>query len=178
MHMNHRHGRRTVITDRPKHLYCVLHVFLLLLLFSQYTYMHYCAQSAIKSTCSACVCLFVYTVIVSASLNFTDCDFILAFSNYNDVIMSAIASPITSLTIVYSTVYSDADQRKHPSSASLAFVLGIHRRPVNSPHKGPVAWKMFPFDDVIMLCEIKRYLSINGKALFWILNRRQPLNLN
>ena len=41
-------------------------------------------------------------------------------------------------------------QRKHQSSASLAFVRGIHRRPVNSPHKWPVTWKMFPFDDVIM----------------------------
>ena len=43
-----------------------------------------------------------------------------------------------------------ADQRKHQSSASLAFVRGIHRWPVNSPHKGPVTQKMFPFDDVIM----------------------------
>ena len=41
--------------------------------------------------------------------------------------------------------------RKHQSSASLAFVRGIHRRPVNSPHKGPVTRKMFPFDDVIMM---------------------------
>ena len=64
--------------------------------------------------------------------------------------MSAMASQITSLMIVYSTVYSGADQRKHQSSASLAFVQGIHRGPVNSPHKGPVTWEMFPFDDVIM----------------------------
>ena len=64
--------------------------------------------------------------------------------------MGAIASQITSLTIVYSTVYSDADQWKHQSSASLAFVRGIHRGPVNSPHKWPVTRKMFPFDDVIM----------------------------
>ena len=70
--------------------------------------------------------------------------------HYDDIIMSAIASQITSLTIVYSIVYSDADQRKHQSSASLAFVWGIHRGPVNSPHKGPVTRKMFPFDDVIM----------------------------
>ena len=70
--------------------------------------------------------------------------------NYDDVIMSAIASQITSLTIVYSTVYSDADQRNYQSSASLAFVWGIHRGPVNSPHKWPVTRKMFPFDDVIM----------------------------
>ena len=48
-------------------------------------------------------------------------------AHYGDVIMGAIASQITSLTIVYSTVYSDADQRKHQSAASLAFVRGIHR---------------------------------------------------
>ena len=64
--------------------------------------------------------------------------------------MSLVASQITSLMIVYSTVYSDADQIKHQSSASLAFVRGIHRGPVNSPHKGPLTRKMFPFDDVIM----------------------------
>ena len=44
------------------------------------------------------------------------------------------------------------DQRKHKSSASLAFLRGIHRWPVNSPHKGPVTRKMFPFDDVIIFC--------------------------
>ena len=73
-----------------------------------------------------------------------------ALSHYDDVIMGAIASLITSLTIVYSTVYSDADQRKHQSSTSLAFGWVIHRRPVNSSHKWPVTQKMFPFDDVIM----------------------------
>ena len=57
--------------------------------------------------------------------------------HYNDVIMGTVASQITSLTIVYSTVDSDADQREHQSSASLAFVRGIHRGPVNSPHKAP-----------------------------------------
>ena len=62
-----------------------------------------------------------------------------------------MASQITSLTIVYSTVYLDADQSKHQSSASLAFVRGIHRGPVNSPHKWPVTRKVFPFDDVIMV---------------------------
>ena len=71
--------------------------------------------------------------------------------HYDDVIMGAITSLITSLTIVYSTVYSDADQRKHQSSASLAFVRAIHRGPVNSPHKWPATRKMFPFDDVIMI---------------------------
>ena len=70
--------------------------------------------------------------------------------HYNDVMTSAIAYQINGLTIVYSTVYSDADQRKHQSSVSLAFVRGIHRWPVNSPHKGPVTRKVFPFDPVIM----------------------------
>ena len=64
--------------------------------------------------------------------------------------MRTMASQITSLTIVYSTVYSDADQRKHQSSASLVLVRGIHWGPVNSPHKWPVTRKMFPFDDVLM----------------------------
>ena len=50
-------------------------------------------------------------------------------SHYNDVIMDSIASQITSLTIVYSAVYLGANQRKHQSSASLAFVRGIHRSP-------------------------------------------------
>ena len=72
-------------------------------------------------------------------------------SHHNDVIMGAIAFHITSLMIVYSTVYSDADQRIHQSSASLAFVRGIHRWSVNSPHTWPVTRKMFPFDDVIMV---------------------------
>ena len=71
-------------------------------------------------------------------------------SHYSDITMDAIPSQITSLTIVNSTVYSDADQRKHQSSASLAFVRGIHRWPVNSPYTWPVMRKMFPFDDVTM----------------------------
>ena len=70
-------------------------------------------------------------------------------SHYCDVIMGVIASQITSLTIVNSTVYADADQRKHESSASLAFAWGIHRGPVNSPHKWAVTRKMLPFYDVI-----------------------------
>ena len=64
--------------------------------------------------------------------------------------MSMMTSQITSFTIVYSIVYLSVYQRKHQSSASLAFVQGIHRWPVNSQHKGPVMQKMFPFDDVIM----------------------------
>ena len=77
--------------------------------------------------------------------------------HYCDVIMGPMASQITSLTIVHSAVYAGADQRKHQSSASLAFVRGIHRGPVNSPHKWSVTRKMFPFNDVIM----------NIKQLIW-----------
>ena len=62
--------------------------------------------------------------------------------------MSAMASQITGVSSVCSSVCSD--QRKHQRPASLAFVRGIHRWPVDSLHKGSVTWKMFPFDDVIM----------------------------
>ena len=58
--------------------------------------------------------------------------------------MTMLASQITSLTVVYSIVYSGVNQRKHQSSASLAFVWEIHRGPVNLPHKWPVTRKMFP----------------------------------
>ena len=78
------------------------------------------------------------------------CDSIECCFHYNDVIVSPMGSQITNLTIVCSSVYSDLDQRKHQSSTSLVFVRGIHRWPVNPSHKGPVTWKMFPFDDVIM----------------------------
>ena len=65
--------------------------------------------------------------------------------------MSVMAYQITSLKIVYSTDYSGTNQSNQQTSASLAFVGGIHWWPVNSPHKGPVTLKMFPFDDVIMI---------------------------
>ena len=63
--------------------------------------------------------------------------------HYDDVIMTTIASQITSLTSVYSTVYSDADQRKHQSSASLAFVWGIHRDRWIPRTKGQLRGKCF-----------------------------------
>ena len=62
---------------------------------------------------------------------------------HSDVIMSAMASQITGVLIVYSTVCSCADQRKHKKYASLAFVRRVHRWPVNSPHKGQVKLKYF-----------------------------------
>ena len=88
--------------------------------------------------------------------------------------MSTMASQINSLVVVYWTVYSGADQRKHQIPASLALVRGIQRWPVNFPHKWPETRKMFPFDDAIItylwaswsrhqLIEAKRriYTSVN-----------------
>ena len=71
--------------------------------------------------------------------------------HYCDVIMGVMVSQITNLMIVSSTVHSGADQRKHQSPTSLAFVRGIHRSLVNSPHKWSVTQKMFPFDYIIMV---------------------------
>ena len=90
--------------------------------------------------------------IISIKLFFNDFYFSLLcsyctvlLSHYSDIIMSVMASQIVCLT-----VYSGADQRKHHSSVSLAFVWGIHWWPVNFLHKGPVTRKMFPIDDIIM----------------------------
>ena len=92
--------------------------------------------------------------------------------HYGDVTMGAIASHITSLTIVYSTVNSDADQRKHQSSTSLAFVRGIHRWPVNSQHKWPVTRTMFPFGDVIM-----RFCRLSGNLFKPVTFEHRPVKL-
>ena len=99
--------------------------------------------------------------------------------HYDDVIMSAMASQITSLMIVYPIVYSGADQTKHQSSASPAFVRWIHPWPLNFPHKGPVTWKMFPFDNVIMLAYTmavndltKKNTRITEKCFIWNINWR------
>ena len=87
--------------------------------------------------------------------------------HYGDIIMGTKASQITSLMIDYSTVYSGTDQRKHQSSASLAFVWGIHLWPVNSPHKWPVTRKMFPFDNVIMeIWDLFQPIGYIASALF------------
>ena len=78
---------------------------------------------------------------------------------YSDITMSAVASQITGVSIVYSTICSGTDQRNYQSSASLAFVRVIHRWPVNSPHKGPVTRKMFPFDDVNMIFYLQKSMT-------------------
>ena len=103
-------------------------------LYSAYLYLHKCTYKA---------CAFHPGLILFHGL-------ILGLSHYIDVIMIAMASQITSLTIVYSTVCSGADIKQHQSSASLAVVREIHRWPANSLHKGQVTRKMYLFDDVIM----------------------------
>ena len=85
---------------------------------------------------------------------------VLQKGHYDDVKMDAMASQITSLTIVYST-----EQSKHQSSAPLAFVWGIHRGPVNSPQKWLVTRKMFPFDDVIM---VAYHMTPLGKSVGYL----------
>ena len=88
--------------------------------------------------------------------------------HYSDVIMGTIASQITSVSIVYLTVSMGADQRKHQSSASLAFVWGIHRWPVNSPRKWPVTRKKFPFDDVIMTRLYRTVSEVWNMTSYWL----------
>ena len=89
----------------------------------------------------------------------------LSLDHHNDVVMGTMASQITGVSIVCLTVCSEADQSKHQSPASLAFVRGIYRWPVYFPHKGPVTRKMLPFDDAVMstkiwfLCTTSIYLT-------------------
>ena len=92
--------------------------------------------------------------------------------HYSDVSMSAMAYQITGVSIVYSTVCSGANERKHQRSASLAFVWGIHRWPVNSPHKWPASRKMFPFDDVIRDNDFTEWLSTSSVVLKQLSRRR------
>ena len=82
-------------------------------------------------------------------------------NHYKDVIMITVASQITSLTVV-SIIYSGADQRKHRSSASLAFVRGIHRDRWIPRTKGQVTQNMFPFDDIIMNTLVSRCVVVYG----------------
>ena len=84
--------------------------------------------------------------------------------HHNDVRMSAMASQITGVSIVCSTNCYGADQRKHQSSVSLAFVKGIHQWPVDSLHNEPVT-RMFSFDDVIMIPNTYRIMLFLPMAL-------------
>ena len=99
------------------------------------------------------------------SKSLIDVFFLSWFNHYIDVIMGAILSQITSLTIVYLTVYSSADQRKHQSSVSLSFVRGIYRWQVNSLHKWSVTRQMLSFDDVIMNQHVIQSLTSTAAVL-------------
>ena len=83
---------------------------------------------------------------------------------YSDVIINVMASQITGVSIVYSTVCSGVNQIKHQNFASLA-LMWIHRWPVNSQHKGPVTRKMFPFGDAIMFCDACTENGMNPSRL-------------
>ena len=101
--------------------------------------------------------------------------------HYNDVIMTTIASQITSLTVVYSTVYSDADQRKHQSSASLAFVWGIHRDRWIPRTKGQLRGKCFHLMTsswLVCFPLLLRLFSISANAVIIRRKRRLTLALN
>ena len=63
-------------------------------------------------------------------------------------------------------------KKKNQSSASLAFVRGIHRGPVNSPQKWPVTWKMLPLDDVIMISD----RCLRSLMDFWLMCELSELN--
>ena len=89
--------------------------------------------------------------------------------HYIDVIMSTMASQITSLTVVYSIVYSKKTSKLRVTGLCARNSLG----PVNSPHKGPVMRKMFLFDDIILCRQhfqrhCLEWKLLNFKLLYFI----------
>ena len=109
--------------------------------------------------------------LVSVPKNLVVC-FKFGLTHYVDVIMTTVASPITSLAVVYATVYSGAHEQK-PKTSELrvtGLCAGNSPGPVNSPHKWPVTRKMFPFDDVIMrkftMYMVENTLSCNMRYVF------------
>ena len=102
---------------------------------------------------------------------------VVPYTSYN-IMTSAMASQITGISIVCSTVGSVADQRQRQSSASLAFVGEIHRWPVNSPHRRQVTRKMFPFVDVIMHTGHLGLLHHSIGLFVYMQETLQPLSVN
>ena len=95
-----------------------------------------------RRLCPTLLSLYTHRYIMEAPI---------AMVNYNGVIMSIWRLKSPALPLFTQPFIQGKDQGKHQSSASLAFLRGIHRSPMNSPHKGPVTQKMFPFDDIIMV---------------------------
>ena len=83
-------------------------------------------------------------------------------NHYNEVIMTTVASQITSLTIVYSIRLFRRRSKKTSKLRVTGLCAGNSPGPVNSPHKGPVTRKMLPFDDVIMFTLMRRYCFIDN----------------
>ena len=106
-------------------------------------------------------CASVNNITDTVSMNFqnTICDF-----HYSEVIMSAMASQITGVSLACSTVFAGADKKKTSklSSRHCPFLRGIHQQPANYPHKVPVTWKMFPFHGVIILGEVPDRFTDHG----------------
>ena len=90
------------------------------------------------------------STVAHFSNNYLYDDIHVTITHYSDIIMGALASQIS---IACSPVGTGADQRNQQSPASLAFVRGFHQWPVDSPHKGPITQKRFPFDGVIMIIQ-------------------------
>ena len=99
-------------------------------------------------------------------------------NHYTDVIMTTIVSQITSLTIVYSTVSSDADQTKHQSSASLAFVRGINRSPdpaqIASNAENVCTWWLHHDESDTVTCLTRKIASTLAQADVWDGGKASP----
>ena len=91
----------------------------------------------------------------------------LFITHYNDVIMSALVSLITNC------LFRCRSKKASKLRVTGLCVRGIHRWPVNSPHKGPVTRKMFPFDDVIM-----PHVLDSSQSNRWPLITRFTLQIN
>ena len=102
--------------------------------------------------------------------------------HYSDVIVSAMASQIIGVSIVYSTVFfSGTDKKKYHNSASLALARGIHRSPVNSPHKGPVTRKMFHYrwrHHVVWKLRCYWWACYSVRSLWYYMTLSQPFSVS
>ena len=112
-----------------------------------------------------CDCLIITVDIGSCQFDIIEWLWCYYGHHYFDVIMTMMASQITSLTVVYSTVYSDADQRKHQSSTSLAFVWGIHRDRWIPHAKGQLRGRCFHL--MTSSCTARLYFSWYSCITYW-----------
>ena len=114
-----------------------------------------------------------HSIFIPYSLNIQHAFKYIISNHYTDVIMTTIASQITSLTVVYSTVYSDADQGKHQSSASLAFVWGIHRDRWIPRTKCQLRGKCFHLMTSSCLCHFLNF-CFRAIVILWYLDTLKP----